>query len=770
MKDDVILQIKRVIFYLIIYIVVILICGTFISFFNLNLVSSENERYLISSIIQSQAAIISIVITLSLVAIQITASQYSSTIIDYIKRLPDFWILLITYIISIIYGLVILKTLDVGHDVLFLGVSSASYVSLEFGIAVYSLVILIPYFINTTTSLKSNVIIEDISQKIDKNSIISKDENFNLFFNIIESSMLKNDLEITTNGLVIINNTLIRSIQNASKEELDQILKSYFEKISRIQILSQNLNLDYITLYVCNSYYNIAEALLEQDSINSLDLQISSLYNIAKQATEKNSNLIFHSSLNFLTKIAFKSAKKEKHLEYEKAIESIRFLGQLSINYHNQNNFALCLEQLELLALFQIERDNEPELSKIILKFANLLEDAILQNFLSTLFDLSEVLGKIENEIISKDKKYEKSLIFISHNLKKICNSAINTAQIGVLQINIEHLQSLYFYSIQEKIDQLSMSSAYSINEILKNGIASINAGTIIFIGIQIQKKIAEHYLKQKEMKHFDVFINTNVLTSEYLIENRQEEILRNLISDLGEFHKKIIENNFENESLELTKFFYKVGKSLIENKIFDYSFIAPLKLLKEMKYSILSNDSPEKVSVIFLIIRILNDAGINASNKKLERTTEITVICLGHLYVLCAKEGYYMGQRSIQSCLLLIGFTSFEKGLKSAIISVIQQIEHISTSEKKMPEETFKHLIQLDLAFGMNAIENKDSDIATICAKQLADLPIDVKVHIDNEFSKLRQELIKDEEMNIYQQFKDLYLKIVSEKSSLLS
>jgi uncharacterized membrane protein len=143
MKDEIISLVKRGSFYLLLYFFVILVCGGLISFFNLYPTSLDNERPLISSIIQSQATIISIVITLSLVAIQITASQYSSTIMDYIKRHPDFWILLTIYTISIFYGFLVLKTLNLESS--FLGNPSDKYISLEFGIAIYSLIVLIPY-------------------------------------------------------------------------------------------------------------------------------------------------------------------------------------------------------------------------------------------------------------------------------------------------------------------------------------------------------------------------------------------------------------------------------------------------------------------------------------------------------------------------------------------------------------------------------------------------------------------------------------------------
>ena len=169
MKQDLIYLFKRAGIFLFYYISVILICGILFSHFNFAPTNIENERSLISTIIQSQTTIISIVITLSLVAIQITASQYSSKIIDYIKRHPDFWILTVIYIISIIYGLIILRTLSLDNVNYFLGIPLDSYISLELGIAIYSLIILFPYIITTTNLLGANVIIDELLRKLTKN-------------------------------------------------------------------------------------------------------------------------------------------------------------------------------------------------------------------------------------------------------------------------------------------------------------------------------------------------------------------------------------------------------------------------------------------------------------------------------------------------------------------------------------------------------------------------------------------------------------------------
>jgi len=68
--------------------------------FNIPLCSSASSaKYLLSALVQSQAAVIAIVVTLTLVAVQLSAQAYSPRVITIFQKSADFRILLSTYII-----------------------------------------------------------------------------------------------------------------------------------------------------------------------------------------------------------------------------------------------------------------------------------------------------------------------------------------------------------------------------------------------------------------------------------------------------------------------------------------------------------------------------------------------------------------------------------------------------------------------------------------------------------------------------------------------
>ncbi|MBU7029287.1 MAG: DUF2254 domain-containing protein [Theionarchaea archaeon] len=103
--------------YPIIFLCVILLYFVIIRF-NLLHTNEESAHYMLSALVQSEAAIIAIVVTLSLVVVQLTASFYSAKITKIFRKSPDLWILMISYIGAMIYSLVVLLMIEEVNSVL----------------------------------------------------------------------------------------------------------------------------------------------------------------------------------------------------------------------------------------------------------------------------------------------------------------------------------------------------------------------------------------------------------------------------------------------------------------------------------------------------------------------------------------------------------------------------------------------------------------------------------------------------------------------------
>ncbi|MDP7078531.1 MAG: hypothetical protein QF415_01480 [Candidatus Undinarchaeales archaeon] len=74
----------------------------------------NNARYMISSLIQSEAAMISIIVASSLIVLRLSPRSIVASEVRRFRESPDLWILLGIYLVAMGYGLVTLNTLGMG--------------------------------------------------------------------------------------------------------------------------------------------------------------------------------------------------------------------------------------------------------------------------------------------------------------------------------------------------------------------------------------------------------------------------------------------------------------------------------------------------------------------------------------------------------------------------------------------------------------------------------------------------------------------------------
>jgi hypothetical protein len=132
---------------------------------------SNSARAILSTLVQSEAAIVAIVISLTLVAVELTASAYSPRVVDTFIKDPDMRILLILYGISIFYDLVVLRLVKEGGDSI--GHSLEWLVSIALCLGAFTFVALYPYIKNTITLLKPAKIIERLEEDISPKKMLT---------------------------------------------------------------------------------------------------------------------------------------------------------------------------------------------------------------------------------------------------------------------------------------------------------------------------------------------------------------------------------------------------------------------------------------------------------------------------------------------------------------------------------------------------------------------------------------------------------------------
>jgi hypothetical protein len=127
---------------------------------------ADNVRSLLCTLVASEAAIVAIVVSLTLIAIELTASEYSPRVIKVSLRNPDMWILLLIYGVSIFYAIVLLKQLPYDSWIPYDDVSFA------FWFGVFSYAALVPYLWNIPQLLDPTHIVKRVSADIEKDTLL----------------------------------------------------------------------------------------------------------------------------------------------------------------------------------------------------------------------------------------------------------------------------------------------------------------------------------------------------------------------------------------------------------------------------------------------------------------------------------------------------------------------------------------------------------------------------------------------------------------------
>ncbi len=166
--------IKRIISRIIIYAVILTFTfyafKLILNYFNLPYTDIDNNRYLLSAMAQSQAAIIAIVITVSLVAVQLAASTYSPRVVDIFKSNPDFWLLLSLYAGSVLYDSLILMILSERI--------STFYIFISYWLCSSAVLALFPYMLSMINILSPEAIIRKLLDDIDCESSPTEMESY----------------------------------------------------------------------------------------------------------------------------------------------------------------------------------------------------------------------------------------------------------------------------------------------------------------------------------------------------------------------------------------------------------------------------------------------------------------------------------------------------------------------------------------------------------------------------------------------------------------
>ncbi len=511
--------IARPFWYSTLLVAVLGVCHWEFNYFDLYHTDADSARYVLSAMVQAQAAIIAIVITLTLIAVQLTASAYSPRVIHVFKKNPDMWILLVIYGVSMLYGLIVLKIVEevVSQGIIwsrgFVSLSFEHIVSLAYWLEAFTLVALMLYLLNIIDLLKPENIIKKLAIEITKDNILNaeadaKDDPIQPIVDIIHGSVMKYDIATTRIGLKAVTNQVIEIIDPDSQEEISKSFCNHFNLIGKSTVRNtdeestgeviQNLGrfgkstaengLKDAALKVVESLWDVGEIVAEKGFDDATSKVAESLKDVGISAAEKGSKFE-----NVATQVAVSlgtvgriTAKKELENAISQVVESLSSVGwSAAKNRLNDTMFSVALS-LGYVGISAAERGSEFE--HIVIHVAMRLQrvcayeynyeyknENVLLRVASSLGDVG--VSAAENRLNDATSEVVRALGFIGVSAAEegkgfehvVRCAVVSLVGVGTTAIEKEELK----YAISEAAQSLA-ELTISSEEIVKNTIQEL--------------------------------------------------------------------------------------------------------------------------------------------------------------------------------------------------------------------------------------------------------------------------------------------------------
>jgi hypothetical protein len=273
--------------YILLFLLVVFVVAVIFANFNLFHTDADSARYMLSALVQSQAAIVAIVITLTLIAVQLTASAYSPRVIRIFMKNPDMWILLLFYGVSIFYGLLVLKMIRAGdlRQITFLNTTLEYHIVSAYVAGAFTFFMLFPYMWNIISLLKSENIIKRLAVEITKDKILNSVEDpVQPIVDIIHGSILKYDLETTRAGLKAVTDQVLKIIGPDNKRRISERFCQHLRRVSGLAISRGD---EESTIKVIEIFEFFEESTAEKGFESATMLAAWSLEEVGRTAAEK---------------------------------------------------------------------------------------------------------------------------------------------------------------------------------------------------------------------------------------------------------------------------------------------------------------------------------------------------------------------------------------------------------------------------------------------------------------------------------------------------
>ena len=340
-------------------------------------IDDNSARYLLSALVQSQAAIIAIVVTMTLVAVQLTASAYSPRVIDIFKNNHVMWLLLVWYGLSMFFGLFVLETIGGNYSNLnpwCIAVSLESCVFLAYLMGIAAFAGLFWHIGNVISLLKLENIIKKLSDGITRENVLkfirseekqngnqtepANDDPVQSIVDVIHGSVMKYDIATTSYGLKAITEKAIEVIHSDYEDETAGHFCTHLERIGKLTVSREDGE---SVIKVLESLDTFGKSTAEKGLGDAVLQAIVALGNVGMHASENKLKIATQFAAKFLGNVGKCAAENELKDATKQAADSLGFVGGYAVENELKDAIEQAVDSLCLVGTTAAEKGAEFE-------------------------------------------------------------------------------------------------------------------------------------------------------------------------------------------------------------------------------------------------------------------------------------------------------------------------------------------------------------------------------------------------------------------------
>jgi len=429
------------------------------------IIVNESARSVISTSIQIQATILAIVISLTLLAVEMTASKYSPRVIEIFRNDGLLFIFLISYIISIAVSSIFLSLIENPNFPLEITLWTLFLIFL----AAILIFMFIPYLLSVLDLLNTENIIKKLAKQIHVDTIDPKKDPFQSIFDVIYGAIKINDFTTMSTGLVVAEEKFKEIIgKDPNNWQNDYIAFRFFDDFKRCGFLLIDRKEEKYAFEIITRLNTIGEWAFKEQNSHILGKLCSSVEEIANRACEYKMSSVIDHALNVLKETAEiiiivpglsqdEQITKKWSSTLFSYIESISSIGKTSIRCNLKVSFRKNIEILDNLGRNSIRQDLAFKDDFLFKKITLLANESLKENkpeFLNPSIQTLKGLG-----IYSVYQNHGKEALFVLEELKNIGKFAAEQKNGQIVQSIVNSIQDIAITAIERQMKDVERAA-----------------------------------------------------------------------------------------------------------------------------------------------------------------------------------------------------------------------------------------------------------------------------------------------------------------------